>query len=335
MSTGRPPDQAPIFALAMPAYNAASTLGEAVESVLAQTFESWELVIVDDGSTDRTPSITEAYAAGDPRIRVIHQANAGCGPARSVAIDNSIGPYIVHFDADDVLLPGCLGAYAGFISDHPSYDIFSCDAEVFGQAGPVVRYYGEQRFPGEERFDAVAEFGLEEMFDSNLIFSAAVVFTRDIYRRAGGIRPDAHTEDYDLWLRAMAVGGRHIFVPEVLVRYRIGSSQMSASIERILDGSAESLQHLAASGVLDLRLTDLARKSARRYSRLARRAAVAVRRASCEERLCSGDLGGARSGFLSGRLAYGSTVKFALGLPVVMLSPRLYAAILRRRRRAS
>jgi len=318
-----------MFALAMPAYNAASTLGEAVESVLAQTFESWELVIVDDGSTDRTLSIAEAYAAGDPRIRVIHQANAGCGPARSVAIDNSIAPYIVHFDADDVLLPGCLEAYAGFISDHPSYDIFSCDAEVFGQLGPVVRFYRE------ERFDAVAEFGLEEMLDSNLIFSAAVVFTRDIYRRADGIRPDAHTEDYDLWLRAMAVGGRHIYFPEVLVRYRMGSSQMSASIERILDGSAESLQHLAASGVLDLRLTDLARKSARRYSRLARRAAVAVRRASCEERLCSGDLGGARSGFLSGRLAYGSTVKFALGLPVVMLSPRLYAAILRRRRRAS
>jgi Glycosyl transferase family 2 len=313
-----------MFAIAMPAYNAAPTLGEAVESVLGQTFESWELVIVDDGSTDRTRSIAEAYAAGDPRIGVIHQANAGCGPARSVAIDNTSAPYIVHFDADDVLLPGCLEAYAEFISTHPRYDIFSCDAEVFGQPGPVARYFDEQRFPGEDRFDSVAEFGLEEMLASNLVLSAAAVFTRDIYWRAGGIRPDAHTEDYDLWLRAMAVGGRHIYLPEVLARYRVAPSQMTASVERTLDGTAESLQHLAASGVLDLRLR-----------RLALKRAAALRRTTCEMRLCSGDLRGARSGFLGGRLAYESIVKFALGLPVVMLSPRLYASVLRWRRHAS
>lgn len=312
-----------MFTLAMPAYNAASTLGEAVESVLAQTFESWELVIVDDGSTDRTLSIAEAYAADDPRIRVIHQANAGCGPARSVAIDNSIGPYFVHFDADDVLLPGCLEAYAGFISDHPSYDIFSCDAEVFGQPGPVVRYYGEGRFAGEERFDAVAEFGIEEMLDTCLILSAAAVFTRDIYRRAGGFLRDVYPEDYDLWLRAMAVGGRHIYFPEVLVRYRMGPSRMSASTERMFDDAAESLQHLADSGMLDLRLTDLARKSARRYALLARRHRL-------EARLCRGDLRDARWEFLRVRSAYPSVAKSAVAIPVIMASPRLYAAYLRR-----
>jgi len=324
-----PPDQVPMFALAMPAYNAGSTLGEAVESVLAQTFESWELVIVDDGSTDLTPSIAEAYAACDPRIMVVHQANAGCGPARSVAIDSSTGPYIVHFDADDVLLPGCLEAYAGFISDHSSYDIFSCNAEVFGRPGPVVRYHTG------ERFDAVTEVGLEEMLERCLIMSAAAVFTRDIYQRAGGFLRDVQTEDYDQWLRAMAVGARHIFVPKVLVRYRMGPNQMTASFERLLDDTGESLQHLAASGLLDTRLAALARRSARRYARRARQHHFAGAREALEDRLCRGDLWDARREFLRTRLAYASAARFAVATPVVMASPRLYAAYLRRRRARS
>jgi GT2 family glycosyltransferase len=320
-----------MFAIAMPAYNAESTLGDAVDSVIAQTFGCWELVVVDDGSTDRTPFIADAYAARDSRIRVVHQANAGCGPARSVAIDNSVCPYIVHFDSDDVLLPSCLEEYARFISDHPAYDIYSCNAEIFGQSGLDLRFYSD------ERFNAVTEVGLEEMLDKCLIVSAAAVFTRDIYRRAGGIRPEAHTEDYDLWLRAMAVGGRHIFSPQVLVRYRMGPSQMTASAERILDGTAESLRHLAASGLLDIRLTGLARRSARRYAYLARRhraalsrARAAVAREELESRLCRGDLRDARREFLRVRLAYTSAAKFAVATPVALASPWLYAACLRR-----
>ena len=333
MTIRRLPDESPMFAVAMPAFNAASTLAEAVESVLAQTFQSWELVIVDDGSTDRTLSIAEAYAAADSRIRVVHQANAGCGPARSVAIDNSSGPCIVHFDADDVLLPGCLEAYAGFISGHSSFDIFSCNAEVFGQPGPVARYHAG------ERFDAVTEFGLEEMLDRCLIMSVAAVFTRDIYQRVGGIRPNARTEDYDLWLRAMAAGGRHVYFPEVLARHREGSGQMTASVEATMEGTAESLWHLAASGVLDDRLTRLASASACRFALLARRHRAAAAREAYEARLCRGDLRDARREFLTDVLrgcllvrpgGFGAA-KAAAAAPMVMASPGVYAAYLRRK----
>lgn len=311
-----------MFALAMPAYNAASTLGEAVESVLVQTFESWELVIVDDGSTDCTPSIAEAYAAGDPRIRVIHQANAGCGPARSVAIDNSIGPYIVHFDADDALLPGCLETYAGFISDHPTRDIYSCDAEMFGPHGSLGRYYSDVRF------QAKPEFTLEDLLEQCVILNPASVISRALYERIGGIRPHIYTEDYDMWLRALAYGGRHIMVPEVLVRYRLGPSQASASALQVFDGATESLAYLAASGELDGRLTHLAAASARRYALLARRHRL-------EARLCRGDLWHARRDFLQVRRAYPNAAKYAVATPLVMASPRLYAAILRWRGRAT
>jgi GT2 family glycosyltransferase len=175
----------------------------------------------------------------------------------------------------------------------------------------------------------MAEFGLEDMLDRCLISSTAAVFTRDIYQRVGGIRLDALTEDYDLWLRAMAAGGRHVYLPEVLVRYRVGPGQMTASTERIYDGTAESLQHLAASGVLDRHLTDVACTSARRYALLARYLRTVAAREKFEARLCGGDVRHARHEFLRVRLAYSSTVKFVAATPLVMMSSRLYAAYVR------
>ena len=332
MSEAPPSTRTPLFALAMPAYDAAATLAEAIDSVRAQTLESWELVVVDDGSSDGTAAIADEYAARDPRIRVIHQANAGCGPARRVAISASTAPSIVHFDADDVLLPGCLEAYSGFIAEHPSHDIFSCDAEIIGQPGPSIRFYDQEVFQGKVRREAVTEFGLDDMLDSNLILSAAAVISRDIYRRAGGIRPAAHTEDYDLWLRAMAAGGRHVYLPRVLVRYRVGPDRMTEAAEPMLEGTAETLRHLADSGVLDRRRTLLARRSARRYARLARSHGAPAARAALEDRLCAGDVRGARRAFLRARPAYTSTVKLLIAAPLVMASPRLYAAYVRRAR---
>jgi hypothetical protein len=164
-----------------------------------------------------------------------------------------------------------------------------------------------------------------------VIINPASVISRAMYERIGGFRQHIYTEDYDLWLRALAHGGRHILVPQVLVRYRVGPSQKSASASRAYDAAAESLMSIARSGELDGRLIRLAAASARRHSRLARRVVAVAKRASCEERLCSGDLRSARSGVVGARLAYSSTVKFAVGLSVVMLSPRLYASILRRR----
>jgi hypothetical protein len=126
----------------------------------------------------------------------------------------------------------------------------------------------------------------------------------------------------------LAHGGRHILVREVLVRYRVGPSQRTASVAPFLEGAAESLAYLAASGELDCRLTCLAAASARRYALLARRHRL-------EARLCRGDLRDARREFLRVRPAYPTAAKYAVVAPMIMASPRLYAAILRWRRRAS
>ena len=309
----------------MPAYNAEATIDEALESVIAQAFSGWELAVVDDGSVDATLQKAEAFATRDSRIRVLSQENAGAGAARARAIAATHSPFILQLDADDVLLPCCLETYAALISAYPPRDIYSCDAEMFGPHGSLGRYSSAMRIP------AKPEFTIEDLIQRCVILTPASVISRDLYERIGGIRPQAFTEDYDMWLRALAHGGRHILVPEVLVRYRVGPTQRTASVSRFFEGAAESLAYLAASGELDGRLTGLAAASARRHSRLARRAAAGARRASWKGRLRSGDLRDARSGFLSCRLAYGNPLRFALILSVVILSPRLCASILRRR----
>ena len=330
MSAGQSSGEAPLFAIAMPAFNAEATIAEALDSALAQTCSAWELVVVDDGSTDATRERAEVVAARDERMRVISQANAGVGGARARAIAATRAPYIVNFDADDVLLPSCLETYAEFIATHPSRDIYSCDAEVFGPDGDLGRYYGAERFP------AKPEFVLADLLERCVIVSPASVISRAHYDRIGGLRPDAHAEDYDLWLRALAHGGRHILVPEALVRYRLSPSQKTASVIPMAEGAAEALQHVADSGLLDRRQTRVARSSQRRYVLQARllRADAAhgraiVAREELEERLCHGDLRDARREFLRARPAYQSTMKFAVATPLMMASPRLYAACMR------
>ena len=331
MSAGQPSGEAPFFAIAMPAFNAQATIAEALDSVLAQTFTAWEMVVVDDGSTDATRQRAEAFAARDERIRVISQENAGTSAARAGAIAATRAAYILTLDADDVLLSSCLETYAAFIATHPSRDIYSCDAEVFGPDGDLGRYYGAERFP------AKPEFVLADLLERCVIVGPASVISRAHYERVGGLRPDAYAEDYDLWLRALALGGRHIMVPEALVRYRLSPSQKTASVIPMVEGTAEALQHVADSGLLDRRQTRVARTSARRSVLHARhlradavRGSAIVAREEFEERLCHGDLRDARREFLRVRPAYQSTAKFAVATPLMVASPRLYAACLRR-----
>ncbi len=91
----------PFFTIVIPAYNAGKYLSDAVASVRAQTFPSWECIIVDDGSTDGTGALADALRVKDARIRVIHQANAGVGPARNVGVKAACGTWLLFLDADD------------------------------------------------------------------------------------------------------------------------------------------------------------------------------------------------------------------------------------------
>ncbi|MCK8114695.1 glycosyltransferase family 2 protein [Anaerosoma tenue] len=262
----------------MPAYNSAETIAESIESVLAQTFSHWELIVVDDGSTDETWEIATGYASRDPRIRVLRVEHGGCGAARGAGASIARAPYIARLDSDDLYLPEYMAEFAEFIEAHPGHGIYSCNGERFHPDGSAML-----RLRGP-RFERVVSVDLDEMLAWNRVFTTAV-FDRSILDLVGGIRSDIYVEDYDLWIRALAHGATHIYLPKVLARYRVSEGQMTSDRMRIEASAIQARNDLIASGSLSRRQIAIARAK----NRDMRRWIAARRWADLERRVAAGD----------------------------------------------
>lgn len=132
-----------MVSIMMPAYNAEQYIAQAVESVLAQSYQNWELIIVNDGSTDRTPSIVLNYS--DPRIRVIHQSNSGESIARNTALRHMRGEFVAFLDADDAYLESHLELCVTYLNAHPHYDGVYSDGYHFDSTGTRLQTLSSNR----------------------------------------------------------------------------------------------------------------------------------------------------------------------------------------------
>lgn len=243
-----------LFSIVMPAHNASATIAEALRSVLVQTCPDWELVVVDDGSTDATAAIAGAYAGRDGRIRVVSQANRGCGPARGAAIEQSTGDFICRLDADDYYVPHYLEAQRRFIAEHPGFDIYACNGWRLFSDGRRELYHSGPRFR------QVVSLTLDDLLQESLIFTTAI-FRRPVYDLAGGMRPEVYCEDYDFWLRAMSAGALHIYNPRPLSFCRESDTQMTADVVRMHECQIDVLGDAIRSGRLTPRQRRIARHS--------------------------------------------------------------------------
>lgn len=113
----------------VPVYNTERLVGRCIDSVIAQTYPDWELILVDDGSTDESLEILKKYESDDARIKVIHQENAGPGPARNKGVENASGDYIVFIDSDDVIKPNYFEKLSHETSDVVFIDINQVDED--------------------------------------------------------------------------------------------------------------------------------------------------------------------------------------------------------------
>src|SRR5688572_20456536 len=123
----------PYVTILMPAYNTALYISEAINSVLTQDFTDFELLIIDDGSTDDTVRIIKSFT--DPRVRLIRQKHAGIAAALNRGLQEAEGEYIARFDADDICLPGRLCRQVDFLESHPDYVICGGEAEYISDQG--------------------------------------------------------------------------------------------------------------------------------------------------------------------------------------------------------
>jgi glycosyltransferase involved in cell wall biosynthesis len=235
--------EAPRFSVTIPAYNAEFTLEETVSSVRAQTFSDWELVIVDDGSTDGTRALAERLASGDERIHAISQENRGSGGAYNTAVREARGDLIVMLSADDLLLPEHLEAFDAFISANPGAGIYTCDGFIENEDG--------RREPQDlnDGWRGAGECTLADLLGA-CFFGIGAVYRREVYNAVGGFREDIYAEDYLFWLLALAHGHRHRFLGLQLAVHRRSSTQKSANAIRMRQTDAFVISEVIASGLL-------------------------------------------------------------------------------------
>jgi glycosyltransferase involved in cell wall biosynthesis len=216
-----PPVQSrrPAVSVVMPVYNGDPYLRDAVESILAQSLTDLELVVVDDGSTDRTPEILEELAARDSRIALHRQANQGSVAALNAGIAAASGELIARLDADDVALPDRLEHQLGFLREHPEVAMVGGQVRIIDGSGRAV---ADARYP-------TGDAEIRGAFERSTPFvHSAVTMRRTALERAGGYRPEFNlAEDLDLWLRIAEVGAV-ANLDRLVVEYRIHENQVSA-----------------------------------------------------------------------------------------------------------
>ena len=219
----------------MPSYNSAEFVSDAIESVLGQTYSNIELVIVDDGSTDGTPSILENLANRESgRLTVIrNQSNAGIPHTWNEALSRARGEFIVPFASDDLLPSRAIEIKLGHMLEHPHVDVLITDFEVLTEAG-VLRDRNEKRMvvPQFNKLYGIDwNHPYEALLGGNFI-PAGAVMVRLARVAVDLLRQDPrcpHLHDYDTWLR-LSRNLAWAYLPEATWIYRWHGKNLSAPI---------------------------------------------------------------------------------------------------------
>lgn len=202
----------------VPCYNQAQYLGEALQSVMEQTYSNWECVIVNDGSPDETEEVAKMFTAKDRRFRYFHQENQGLSSARNFGICNSDGNILLPLDADDkISFDYVEHAIMAFRND-PSIKVVYCEAEKFGM---------------EKGFWKLEPFSLSNLSKMNMIFCSAL-FRRVEWEKAGGfdVNMKYGWEDWEFWIAILKNGGDVKKLDFIGFYYRIRESNMHKMISR-------------------------------------------------------------------------------------------------------
>jgi Glycosyl transferase family 2 len=202
----------------IPVWNGERYLAASIESVLAQTHSDFELIIVDDGSTDGSAIIADRYARMDPRLRLVRQPNQGVAGARNTGLEVARGEWVACLDHDDLMLPRRLERQIAFIAEHP-------DVKAFGSVCQYINEEGRPRgghtigAPVRSRADLDALLKKGRLIG---LIHPSVMMHRDTIRSLGGYDPAMEpAEDLDLWMRVAEAGHLVLQDDEVLTKYRV------------------------------------------------------------------------------------------------------------------
>lgn len=218
-----------LISIIMPAYNAEKFIRESIESVLSQTYQNWELLIVNDASTDNTIKIVQTYLA-DPRIRVINlNENGGLAHARNAGIEKAAGKYITFLDSDDLWTPDKLARQVEYHKQHPEIPISHTRYIMFNEKGEIKRSLRIRLRP------SFTKHGLlyKRLLSENIIGVLTVMIQSSVIKSVGGFDDNLRSaEDYDLWLRLSKKNIPFGYLKKSLAKYRVHINSLSRSISK-------------------------------------------------------------------------------------------------------
>jgi len=230
----------PLISFIVPVYNQERYIRECIESVLQQTDASWELILVDDGSTDNSGAICDRYCEKDERIHVIHKANTGQYDTRMCGIRAAKGVYCTGLDADDYIEKNCVEVLKK-LSETADYDIMAWNMQSFGEGktGTIapMSHYGE--YTREDYLCYVAGSGNHSF--CNKLIKMKLLTELPPSEAMAGIK---HSEDYVMICPAICRANSIMTIEDVLYNYRqiSGSVTHLYSVDRIVDDMEGSLQ---------------------------------------------------------------------------------------------
>jgi glycosyltransferase involved in cell wall biosynthesis len=252
--TGRVPEESfrkPRVSVVIPTYNSAGLLREAIQSVLSQIYSDFEVVVIDDGSTDNTESVARSF--GD-RVSYLKQENKGAGAARNHGIKRSRGEYVAFLDSDDLWLPGKLAEQIPLLDRDPELGLVYSDWAVVAEQGEALPSY-------LRNLPAASGYVFDELVQCGFILTSGTVVRRSCFDDVGYFDETLSiAQDYDLWLR-------------ICYRWKIALVNKPLVIKRNRDGNLSSnLPKTAAERIM------LFEKALEKFSDMTPRSRRVVRR---------------------------------------------------------
>lgn len=214
-----------MISIIIPTYNSAHMVCDTINSVLSSKEEDYEIIVVNDGSTDNTETVIASYLS-DKRIKYIEQENKGLSGARNTGVLNAKGEYLVFLDADDIILPDKLTIQKNYLEENPDYDIAYSNSE----------WFIEDDFENTRKvnFPVYTEHIINHLIFGNFIHVNSVMVRKDAIIKAGLFDEKLRElEDWDLWLRMALNGSKFGFTPGVHSKVRIRKGSMTSNQVRM------------------------------------------------------------------------------------------------------
>ncbi len=220
------------------AYNTALYIAETLDSVLAQTYQDFEIILINDGSPDNLEDVLQPYY---DKIIYFKQPNGGLSAARNAAIKSARGKYLTLLDSDDVWLPNYMETMVSLMETNPSVDLYYPNALLFGEHNLSGKLF-------QDIYPSTRPVTIEGMLKHDCCPFGAVIFKREILATVGMFDETLRSaEDLDLWLRMLQNGYHLDFTEEVLIKYRKRTDSLSGGSTHFFDQVIKVLEKFQKS----------------------------------------------------------------------------------------